>query len=179
MILAIDRAGSPTRLASTYREHDAIRYRATCNESFVLAENVELVEGPEGVIPSFVRFERFDSRDFSGGKPLFAFSTMQTTPLGSIISISESKIGKCRLLSGLTQLRTASAEARRSKLLRMEINDRSYPCIKGERQRLMLDRYKEIASRIRIWLRDDAVWVFSLPRGQCIAEDWDLGFGPV
>ena len=44
------------------------------DKPFVLAMDVKMVEGPDGIISSSVRLERFDDRAFTLGKPLFAFN---------------------------------------------------------------------------------------------------------
>lgn len=41
----------------------------------MLAHDVELMEGPKKLVPSLIRFQRFDEGSFGRGEPFYAFET--------------------------------------------------------------------------------------------------------
>ena len=58
----------------------------------VLAHNVEVMEGPKGWIPSFVRFEIFDDVSFLGGEGLYEFTPFIVPGSEGLLAGSDRKV---------------------------------------------------------------------------------------
>jgi hypothetical protein len=164
----------PTRVTAPKEEARSIR--PSRNQAFVFPQYVELVEGPNGVIPSLVWPERFD-RDLIGpGKPLFAFDACQRIDhflLG----------GKDRKVRVSVRILAVPAGECRSEQVQggpdaiddganFGVHDR----IEGSHQ----CGNKQLFSGLRIVLDVDVIKAFvGGPVQEFCLEDFDLGYGPV
>jgi hypothetical protein len=144
------------------------------NQSLVLAKNIKLVEGPDGVIPSLVGFECFDRSSLPLGEPLFAFDACQR--------INHFLVGtkdwKMRVSARILTVARCQDGGKQIKAAAQGIDDGPHPGVEGEWKRHALVGYHRIAAALRIRLFDDVIRVF-VPLDESVLDEWDLGYGPV
>jgi len=145
-------------------------------EPFVLADNVESMEGVKGVIPSFIRFQVFNDIALNGGEGLYEF-----TPLIPVGSKGLGINGDWKI--NVVNIRYAIASGERaSENIQAAPNDIDVSSgFDKERQRqwLFFCRYYDIVRRIRWKLFNTHVDVVIEPDIQALFEGWELGYGPI
>jgi len=145
------------------------------NQPLVLAQNVELMEGPKKIIPSFVWVERFDDRNFSGGKPLFAFDPVKW--IDHVLSAGED--GEMRIAAR----RYAVACSKRGTKKIKGTSERSYDGaefgMEDRGQFLFRSRYGRDLAGWRILIYRHQLHIACLPDTKPAGEDWELGFAPL
>lgn len=52
------------------RDVKSARVCSDAEQPLMLSQNIELMQGPQKIVPSLVRFQRFDSRSFGRGERL-------------------------------------------------------------------------------------------------------------
>ena len=123
------------------------KYGRTGNdEPLMLTHDVEVMEGPQRFIPSFVWFERFYNRSLMIRKPLFSFLTVQPGKridhVGETAEDWEMPIATRSFAVALGESGSDEIEGTSE-----GIEDRADPNIECERKRLFLDSYNQIAVR--------------------------------
>jgi hypothetical protein len=148
------------------------------NQPFMLAENVEFVQGPNGVIPSFVRFESFDRSSFALGKPLFAFNAIDSSER---VDHTMQRIEDWEMPIAIRFFAIALGEGSGEQVQAAteRVKNGADPSIHGKRQRNSLLSYKQIAACLRVTLFDDAIGATLLPLNKSLLQQWGLGYGPI
>jgi hypothetical protein len=162
------------------RSHNHIteHSRRCRNQPFVLSHDINFVQGPNGCIPSLVRFERFDRGSFALGKPLFSFFAVNSASrIDHVIEGVEDWKVSIGIRFFAIALSQAGGEQVQSASQRIERG--AEPSVEGEGQRDFLDCHHDIANSIRITLSGDDVRITSLPFDQSLLDQWDLGYGPI
>jgi hypothetical protein len=177
IVQAAKRFGAADCKAGIAEEHVAEHGGHRGNQPLVLSQNVDLVKGPNGFIPTLIWIERFDSGSFAFGKPLFSFWSVNP---GQRVDHVEPRIEDRKVSFGVRSFAVAVGQGSRNevKAASQGIERGSDPSVEREGQRSLLDSYNDIAVRLRVGLAADEVWVAPLPCDQFLLEQWDLGFGP-
>jgi hypothetical protein len=160
-------------------EHEVADYVGACGEqTFMLPQDVQLVQGPDGFIPSLIRLQRFDRGSLALGKPLFAFNAINP---GQGINHALSGIENRKMSFRIRFFAIALCQGggKQIKTATERIETRAEPSIECERQRGLLNSYYNIAVRLRITLADDGIGESPLPFDQALLDQWDLGYGPL
>jgi hypothetical protein len=166
------------RHAAVADHNDARHALGSGEKPFMLPQYVELVQGPNGVIPSLVRFERFDSSAIGSRKPLFAFWSVNSPKW---INHAEFGTKDWEMPFMIRSFPVACGERDSQQIegATQGIDDRTNPRVERERKRNLLNSYKQIISGLRIRLFDNAIGVSLLPFEKAVLQKWDLGFGPI
>lgn len=171
---ALDRSG-PADPHHAIGYHQMPAYvRCGTYQPLMLAQNVQTVKGPEGVIPSIIWFERFDRGNLALGKPLFAFDACQR--IDKVVEAS--KNWEMRISARICAVACGQGSCDQIKAATQRIDDRSHPSIECERERLIVD-YRRIATTIKVWLFGDVIGISADPFDKALLEQWDLGIGPI
>ena len=170
---AFDRLGS-TDVHMSPHHQKTLNVGARGQQPLVLAEDIQSVKGPKGVIPSLVRVERFDRGSFALGKPLFAFDALQWVDHG----VEGIKDWKVRTVARFYAIACCQGSGEKIKTATERIDDGPDLGIERERKRLIVG-YRNILSSIRITLLDNGIGVTTLPFDEALLQQWDLGYGPI
>jgi hypothetical protein len=145
------------------------------DQPFVLAQDVQLVEGRNGAIPSLVRFECFDRSLFDLGKPLFTFDACSR--------INHRLVGaknwKVRFSVRILAIACCERSGKQIEGTPERVEDRANPCVVDQWKLGALTSYNRIASVLRIRLFDNLIRMRFAPIEQGVLEEWDLGYGPL
>jgi hypothetical protein len=145
------------------------------DKPLMLTKNIELMEGPQNVISSLVRIERFDRGSLPLGKPLFAFDTCQW-----IDEIVEGSVNwKMRVGTRMYAVACGQSRRKQIKSAPSRIDDGSHLGANNGINRALLAGYQNLVAGIRIILHDEFIWAAPLPGRESLLEDWDLGYGPI
>ena len=144
------------------------------DKPFVLAMDVKMVEGPDGIISSSVRLERFDDRAFTLGKPLFAFNAFQR--INHVLIGGEDR--KMRVFARLYAIACGQSGGEKIERTAQRVDDSASPSIERARQRIEVG-YSQLAVGIRIRLEPEFIRVIVDPSAGGLLEEWDLGYGPI
>src|SRR3984893_814408 len=145
------------------------------DESFMLTRDVEVVNGSEDRVPSFVRPERFDRGSFAVGKPLFAFQAMPRVEH----RLFGSKKREMCFGNRFFAVANGKSYGEQIEATTDGVDDRTHPRTKLTRKWGYLIRDPEIVASLRVLLLDNAIWVSALPFEKCALKAWDLGYGPI
>lgn len=138
--------------------------------------DVQLMEGPQGVVPSLVRFQRFDNCSFGVGERLYEF-----LPL----------VGLCGERAGVPRdgeinligIRYAVALGERGgedvERTADSVNVRSNLDVERERQRLFFDHHNDIVSSLTFHLFHGYAQIIASPSAQSALKGWQIGHGPI
>jgi|GEM_PF-5358161 len=150
--------------------------RISLQKSVMLSQDVETMEGVKRFIPSRVRFERFDTGDFSLGKSLFLFDAFQV----SNKTRTESMNGKMGFGIRFYAVALGECGGEQIKSTTNGVNHRSNVCINQWVKRLIGISHKELAAIISgIRLYDEAIWLSLLPSFKSFLQSWNIGYGPL
>jgi hypothetical protein len=145
------------------------------NEPFMFTQNVELMECPQESITSIVRTERFDDCSFGGGKPLFAFESIEW--IDHVLERSED--WKVRIVTRRYAVSLGQSAGEEIKRAAKGANDCSDFSINNSREWLFCARYHCLPVQARIKICDDGLDIHMLPGICAPSEDWELGFAPI
>lgn len=144
------------------------------DQSFMLSQNVELMEGPQQVVTSVVWPERFNDFDVGWREPLFVFYSIKR--IDEVVEGSEN--GKVMLAiryyaspqreSGTEQVQGTPKRPDDYSDLRMD----------DVGQRLFDAHYRELLIGLRIRVYRNYLEAIGLPRSDTTGENWELGFAP-
>jgi hypothetical protein len=159
-------------------DHKAQHVRDCGYQALVFSQNVELVKGPNGFIPSFVRIERFDRSSFVLGQPLFSFAAIN--PSYRVDHFIEG-VEDWKVTPGIRFFAIACGDASRKKIKAAteRVENSAHPRVEREWQGRLLNSYYDIAIRLRISLAGNEVGMAPLPLDQALLNEWDLGYGPI
>jgi hypothetical protein len=148
------------------------------NQSFVLAHDVEFVEGPYGGIPSLIRPERFDRGSLALGKPLFAFYAINA---GQRIDHAMGTVVDRKVSFGVSFFAIALGQgsSKQIEATTQGIENGTDPRIESERERLVINDSGIVAAAVRMRLFDNRIWVSLPPMKESFLEQFDLGYGPI
>jgi hypothetical protein len=142
---------------------------------FVLAENIQCVHGPNGIIPSLVRFQQFDFGDFGLGEPPFTFNVVhKREEIDFTFPDREMRFGARLYAIPYREGRSHKIESASAR-----INDPTDTCRDLARERRSPDSYREVLTGLHIMLGNDFIWATSLPLKKSCLDDLHLGCGPL
>src|SRR6516162_9962014 len=142
------------------------RINAGADEPFVLATDVEIVEGPDGIIPSFVRLERFDDRLFTLGKPFFAFNALQR--INHMLIGGEDR--KMRIFARLHAIACGQGGSEQVERTSQRVDDCTNPSVERAWQRIEVG-YSQLAVGIRVQLEPEFMRVIVNPTAESLPEE--------
>jgi len=145
-------------------------------QALMLADNVEQMEGVKKVVPSLVRFQRFDDGLFRCGERLYEFVpfVVPCVEVGSTRSDWKVSVVNQRLAVAVGKGRGENIETAPNGVdVNASLN------LERQRQRLFFDRQKDILRSIRWQLFASHVNVVFEPSIQSYLEGWELGYGPI
>lgn len=149
------------------------------DEPFMLEKMIELVEGPQGVIPSLVRAQRFDDRSFAIGQPMFAFLAVQP-PIRIRSADSCIEDGEVRIAARLYAIAARERRGEHIETGAEKMDHRTGAHVEHPGHGRFFDRDDEIMiPRIRIALSAEGIWLTAYPSVECFVDNWDLGYGPI
>jgi hypothetical protein len=158
------------------RNPEGHRSRLYANQPTMLAHDVEMMEGPQQFVPTFVWFQTFDNLSFGRGKPLYEFGSL-VIPCGkSSGTVGDGEIRVFGLRHVVALGESCSEEIERAA---DGVDVGSDFDIEGERQRLFFDRYYHVMRGWRIRLFDTCADIEMEPGVDAIFEGFELGYGPV
>ena len=166
-------------------EHSVISQRGHSVESwpgeqqtFMLPYDVEVMEEPQRLVPSVVRFERFDGGSLFVRKPLFSFFVIDPQYW---IDHGEFASEDWKMPIAIRSFAVALGEGARNEIegASQRVNDRPDPSIERQGKRLFLNSYNQIIARLRVSLTHLAIGASLSPFVEGLLEQWDLGYGPV
>jgi hypothetical protein len=150
-------------------------FRAHNDQTFMLAFDIELMEGIENRVPSFVWSESFDRGSLSLGEPLFAFYSRER--VDHILNAPED----WEVSMGARFYAVACGESGGQKIEAAPdgIDNRANFSLDHRIKRQFLASDEAFIARIRIWLDDKFIWAAPLPGQEALLQNWDLGYGPI
>jgi hypothetical protein len=148
---------------------------AQSDEPFVLPLNIELMQRPQIVAPSFVWVDRFDDFDFGFGEPLFTFYPCEW--IGEFLG--GSKYRKVRVVAGRHAIALRERGGEKVQTASERINDGASFGMDHERKRQFLLRYRQGLAGISIGLLEGYLYARRLPGQEPMFQDWELGFAPI
>lgn len=142
----------------------------------VLAQDVEVMEGPKQFIPSLIRLQVFDGSTFKPWENLYEFRAFihSIPPMLGRFGHGEVSIFGLRHAVAVSQ---CGCEQIQTAAQKVDVNP-SFN-LKSERQCGLSATKNEIALRWRVQLFDNHFDVFSAPGCQVSLEEWDMGYGPI
>lgn len=178
VIYKADSLGSPNGHAALAHNQNPNRGNAGSNEPFMLPHDVEVMEGPYCVIPSFVRFERFDRGAVGSGKPLFSFCTIYPAQRIDHVEVGienwEVPIAGRFFAVAYRERGCKQVEAAAER-----VDNSADPSVESERHWGSEASYHQNLARLRIALFDNVIWAAFLPPSEFLSEQFDLGYGPL
>lgn len=145
-------------------------------QSYMLSNNVEVMEGVKGFITSFVRFQRYDNVAFLGGEGLYEFMPF-------VVPISEGLMAGGNRKVSIVNKRWAVALSKGcGKNVEAASNGIDVSAnldLECERERFFLRSNNEIVRNIRWQLFDTYIHICVEPSVQPRLEGWEFGYGPV
>lgn len=155
---------------------DAGNFRLHKQQPLMLSQNVELVEGIQKMVPSFVSLCTFDRGSLYGGYPLFVFhASYGSQKIIGALSNREMGVAIRFFAIALNQSRHEQVEGASSGIN----NCASISLNQGIERNFGVSDQQFPVDVIRIRLFDDFVWAQPLPGHESILQDWDLGLGPI
>jgi hypothetical protein len=165
----------PTHEAITALDVKSADVGSGRDKARMLPQYVELVEGPDGMIPSLVWPDRFDRRSLPLGEPLFAFDAMQRID-HALIGVKNWKVrSSIRLLAIATGERCSQKIEGGSHAVDNHAGFGHHDVVNWHNQ----IGYDRLHAGLRINLDQDSIRAFCVPGGEFVLEDWDLGYGPI
>ncbi len=145
-------------------------------QPLMLTFNVEIMEGPKGIVSSFVRLERFDEMSFGRGKPLYKFVPLVLPTRKDLGARDDGKIGLVwvRDVIAVGERRSEDVQAGSD-----AVDVGAHLDVERERKRLFFDRYNDIIRRLRIRVFNSHLNVVVDPTLEPLFEGWEVGYGPV
>jgi hypothetical protein len=154
------------------------------DQPFMLSRNVELMEGPQRVVPSIVRAERFEdievvyrqpSLRFARGQPCFSFYSMQG--ISEFIEAAEKR--EVCIRAGRHAIAISQGSGKEIKRTSEGIDDGTDAGIDDGWQWRLFTKYSNFLSGLRINLYKLYPNIRVSPSVKPINEEWQLGFAPV
>lgn len=145
-------------------------------QSHVLADNIEIVEGVKKIVPSLVRFARVDDTSFLGGDGLYKFVPFVSPADPDLlarhnweVSVINKRLAVALGKRGRENIETAtdSVDVRASLNLECERERRFFLC------------NENIIRNVRWLLSEHQLNVVVEPSIQTLLKGWEIGFGPV
>ncbi len=156
-------AAHPTTSYSNNMGHDF-----DCQKTLMLSDNIQKMEGVEKIIPSFVRFQRFDDSSFHGGHGLYKFRPFKSISNGEVSLVTVS------LAVAVGERHSQNVEATSD-----SVDVGSSLDLERERETRFFLRYHNIVRNLRWLLFERYVSVLIEPAIESAFEGWQLGFGPI
>jgi hypothetical protein len=161
------------------RNDESSRCNSSFQQSYVLSDNVQIVQGAKELIPiwSSVRFQRLDDTSFLGGQGLYEFVPFVSLPREEDCPAAGDRkvsIINKRLAVSVCERRRQNVETASNGI---EIN--SCFDLETERERLFCRDYNYIVRNIRWQLSDIHIHVFAEPSIKPFLKEWEIGFGPI
>jgi len=145
-------------------------------QSVVLTHNIELMECPKGVIPSLIRFQRFDDTTFHVGQPLYKFRALVITAPKLIQGTGDWEIDPVWVRYAVA-VRQSTREDIKGASDDVDIGTRFDA--ERERERLFFNRYYDIVRGMRIHLFESYADICLEPRSELVLKGWEIGYGPI
>lgn len=173
--------GEGFRGVSPARDFNQSRMDIDGYQSLMLSDNVEPMEGVKKVIPSLIRFKRFDDSSFLGGEGLYKFRPFEA--LASSEGVHKLGVGrrngKVCVINERMAVAVCQGASENVKAASDSIDVGPRLNLECERQRLFFDRHHHVVRNI-FWLFSDGyVYVTLKPSIGSLPEGWEFDYGPV
>lgn len=145
-------------------------------QRLMLPFDVQLMEGPQIVVPSLIRFQRFDDRSFGIGERLYEFLPLivPRCERAGIFGDGEINLVGVRHAVALREGGGKDVEGATD-----GIDVCSHLDVERKRQRLFFDHHYDIVSSMTFQLFHDHAEVVASPSVQSALKGWQIGYGPV
>jgi hypothetical protein len=143
----------------------------------MLTHDVELVKSPKLLVPSFVRFQRFQAFPGDFRQRVYEFRSLELPLRECVGAPSDWKIDILK-----TGYATVSFGERRREDIQAAPQDIQVSAdldVEAERKRLFLAAYYDVVRAIRIVIYDFSIEVGLEPGVNPLSQGWELGFGPI
>lgn len=146
------------------------------DQSFMFAQDVEAMEGPQNRIASFIRFQLFDESALGSGQPLYKFYSLVSSRREHVLGDGDGEINifGVRYAVAVGQRRREDVETAAK-----DVNIDSSFDAERERQWFFCERYKNIVRNVRIRITNSGFDMCIEPGLCALMEGWELGFGPI
>ena len=142
----------------------------------MLAQDVQFMEGPKFVVPTLIRFQRFDDVSFGLGKPLYEFSSLVVSPAEREFARSNRKI---RVFAVRVAVAICKGGGEEIEGTANGVDIDSHLNVERERERFFFNRYHQIVRGLRVRLFDLGAYIEMDPGAEAMLQRWELGYGPV
>jgi hypothetical protein len=155
---------------------DVGNFRLHEQQPLMFSQDVELVEGVQKMVPSFVSLCAFDCGSLCGGYPLFVFHHCYgSQKISGALPNGEVGVAIRFYAIALNQSRHEQIEGRSSRIN----NCSGISLNQGIERNFGVSDQQFPVDVIRVRLFDDLVWAQPLPGYESLLQDWDLGVGPI
>ena len=142
----------------------------------MLSHDVEMMQGKQRCVPSFIRFQTFDDCALDVGKPLYKFRS----PIFSSRKICIAGGNREIRIFGFTYAVTSSKSCEENIEATADcINIDTRLDVERERERRFHLYYNWAVRQLRFKLFDLAIDVGAEPGFDFFPEGWQLGYGPI
>lgn len=150
-------------------------------QSLVLSNNVELMEGPKKIIPSLVWLQRFDDTSFLGGQGLYKFSPFEAFSVGDSSSqdAGVANDGEVSLVNERLAVAVGESASQNVETATNGVDVCASFDLERDWQRAFLNRHHDIVRGVIWQLFDDHVNVIFEPSIKPLLKNWEIGFGPI
>jgi len=145
-------------------------------QTYVFSNNVEVMEGVKGFVPSFVWGEVFDDISYLGGEGLYEFVPFVIPARESIVT---GRHGKVSIVNKSWAVALGKSHRKNVKAASDCVEVGSSFDLERERERFFLRGYNEIVRHIRWQLFDAYIDVRFAPGIEPQLKGLELGCGPV
>ncbi len=146
------------------------------DEPAVLPNDVEVMEGEQRLVPSLIRFQRFDDHALGRGQPVYEFTSLVASASEDCLAVNDGEISVFRLTYAVAIGEGGSENIEAA-------SDRIDVCTKLDieraREKRFFDSYYDIVSRWRWRIFNTNINVESEPGFNPFSERFQLGFGPI
>lgn len=148
--------------------------RSCGKKPYVLAPDIELMEGVKKRVSAFVRHGRFDKGLFALGKPRFAFNT-----LGAEEIVQGTENWKVRFVARFYAVPCSESGGEHVETGSDRVDDRASFGIDHPVNWSLWIGGQELVGRVDIRLYHEHIRAVPLPGCEALLERWDLGYGPI
>ena len=169
---------SPNFAVRSRQHHREIQLqgdRSQRDQVLMLGETVDLVQGPDGPIPTFVRAERFDFSSICEPQPCFTFNAH----IGPPAVVRGGEDGEVSVTARLLAVALCECGGEQIKPRAEGVQDSPDFSID---KRIKFDRLNKInraLSGFRVLIDNERIVAARLPFDEPIKQQMDLGFGPI
>ena len=160
---------------SEIAEREAVWSDLHAEQSSMFSGHVQVMEGPQKIISSEIRLERYDDRSFRVDKPFFAFDTVLRV---NKVEPGTTK-GKVRIHAWSHAVACGDGTHQEIERAPESVDVTASGDIEFSREGGLLLNYCRFLSTVRINLFHKGYEIGGDPSVQLALESWDLGYGPI